>query len=294
MWNALRYETVAWTSTGSVPTVRIEVSTDEGSSWMQLAAAAPDTGSYVVNVPDTPSDRCLVRVTGVENPAISDTSGGLFSIGGAAVPAALTVLSPNGGETWPRGGTATVRWDSLGEVDAVGIALSTDEGASWTTLTAGTANDGSVAVGVPDMESSRCLVWVYDARNDPWLNKPDADPLDVSDGLFRISQDGPPGPVGNTLRVWRIGWDAIRLEWAPNGVDADWLGSNVYGSVDPADVGAGRGPADLEAFRIGPGSFPDVPDVPTPGSSYDHTRWTEPLLFFTVRYLDRAGNLSWD
>jgi hypothetical protein len=188
VWDTNWIDTVTWTSTGSVSNVRIELTTDNGSSWRLLAYSVPaGDGSYLINVPNTPSTQCRVSVTAVENAAVGDTSGNFFSIQTEPPWPTLTVTSPDGGEIWPPGGTATVTWSTTGTVGDVGISLSTDEGATWTSLIDSTPNDGSQTVSVPAVESSGCLVWVFDARQDPWLNRPDADPLDVSDGLFSIS-----------------------------------------------------------------------------------------------------------
>jgi hypothetical protein len=189
-WYAGWIETVTWTSTGALASVRIEISDDGGVTWRRLAHAAANNGSYRVNVPVGLSSACLVRVTSVENGAVSDTSDAAFTLVPEPPWPSLTITSPDGGETWASGGTATVTWTStatpMGSVADVGISLSTDEGASWTTLVASTPNDGSETVSVPAVSSDRCLVWIYDARPDPWLGTPDGDPLDRSDSLFRI------------------------------------------------------------------------------------------------------------
>ncbi len=186
-WDTNFMDTVSWTSTGSVDYVEIELSVDSGASWRRLSYAVSDTGSYRVNVPNLPSTECLVRVRGVENAALVDQSDVVFTIQPEPPHPSLTVIVPNGDETWSPGGTAEVSWTTSGTVEAVGIALSTDEGANWTTLVASTPNDGSEQVAVPEEESSQCLIWVFDANQDDWLNKPDADPLDVSDDLFAIT-----------------------------------------------------------------------------------------------------------
>jgi hypothetical protein len=189
-WYANWMETVTWTSGGTVPNVRIDLSPDGGVTWRRLAYSVPNSGSYRVNVPNTLSGQCLVRVRSVENDAVGATSAATFTIDPEPSWPALTVLSPNGGETWTAGGTETVTWSTtstaMGSVAEVGISLSTDEGASWTLLIASTPNDGSETVAVPATSSERCRIWVYDARQDPWLGRPDADPLDVSDALFSI------------------------------------------------------------------------------------------------------------
>lgn len=240
-WYANWMNTVTWTSTGSVPNVKIELSADNGSTWRRLAYSVTNNGSYKVNVPDVVSDQCKVRVTSVENGAVSDMSSGVFSIQPAPPLPALTVISPNGGEMWQAGGAATVSWNSFpgvigNAVSSVGISLSTDEGASWSTLVASTPNDGTETVNVPVVESDRCLVWVFDARNDPFINKPDADPLDLSDALFSISSN-PSCPEGSVCDDGDAAFDAG--------------GDTSYPSDGSVDVGTDGGTMDDGAQDTG-------------------------------------------
>lgn len=55
----------------------------------------------------------------------------------------MTVLVPNGGETWAIGSTQKIQWTSYGVRGRVKIELSRDGGASWKTLFRGTPNDGA-------------------------------------------------------------------------------------------------------------------------------------------------------
>jgi len=193
IWNENWIDTVTWTSTGSIDNVKIEISDDNGLNWIQLACAVANTGEYRINVPSKISAECLARVSGIENSSVWDTSDGIFSIQPESPWPTLTVISPNGGESWTPAASESVRWTTTGVVANVGIALSIDEGASWTTLIPSTPNDGAESVSVPMVISSKCIIWVFDARNDPWLSKPDADPLDVSDNLFNIGMVSIPG-----------------------------------------------------------------------------------------------------
>ena len=49
-------------------------------------------------------------------------------------PPTVTVLSPNGGETWPTGTDQTISWESSNNSDDVDILFSADSGNNWTTL----------------------------------------------------------------------------------------------------------------------------------------------------------------
>lgn len=97
--------------------------------------------------------------------------------GGGGPTSSITVTSPNGGENWIAGTSATVSWTTTGSVGNVNIELSADNGASWIALTSDTANDGNAIVTVPDTPSATCLVRVQDVAGSP---------SDTSDSVFTI------------------------------------------------------------------------------------------------------------
>jgi hypothetical protein len=62
---------------------------------------------------------------------------------------AITVTSPNGGETLTAGDSETITWTWSGGFSTVNIDYSTNGGSSWTNIASGTANDGAYAWTVP-------------------------------------------------------------------------------------------------------------------------------------------------
>ena len=74
-----------------------------------------------------------------------------------SVPVPPTVTSPNGGETWTLGSTHDITWVA-GNGGKVTIDLSRDNGSTWETLFAATANDGSQAWTVSGATTSQALV----------------------------------------------------------------------------------------------------------------------------------------
>jgi hypothetical protein len=73
------------------------------------------------------------------------------------IPVPPTVTSPNGGENWTLGSTHDITW-SPGNGGNVTIELSRDNGSTWETLFAATANDGSEAWTVSGPTTSQALV----------------------------------------------------------------------------------------------------------------------------------------
>lgn len=186
-FDAYYWKNITWTSTGTLLKVNIEISADSGDmSWKQMAYAVTNSNSYDLNIPGIISNQCLIRVTNAENLSVNDISDAVFTVQQQPAYPTLEVLYPDSGEVLPPGSTATVTWSSTGFTSNVGIRLSTDEGANWTTLISSTPNDGSENVTLPAVYSSKCIMWVYEATMDTYVNQPGAFPFDVSDDLFSI------------------------------------------------------------------------------------------------------------
>lgn|GEM_PF-3757462 len=99
----------------------------------------------------------------------------------------VTVVSPNGGETWSVGSPYDITWTSdpsppdwASEVD---IWLSTDSGSTWTLLIAdSTENDGSDSWTPTDADvSDNCRIKVVARGEGSWTGS------DTSDSDFTIS-----------------------------------------------------------------------------------------------------------
>jgi hypothetical protein len=71
---------ITWTSTEEVGNVKIEYSTNAGSSFAQIIASTPNDGTHPWMIPDVVSSNCLVRVSDASNAAVNDVSNGVFSI----------------------------------------------------------------------------------------------------------------------------------------------------------------------------------------------------------------------
>lgn len=241
VWRTRWEGEVSWTSTGSVANVEIEISTDNGASWRVLGTAVPNTGSYLVNVPNAPSTQCLIRINGLENPGVTAVSG-TFTIEAAPPLPTLVVTSPNGGEVWMPSGTETVTWTGDASVANVGMSISLDGGANWSVLVASTPNDGTEDVSVPATESFNCRLWIYDVALDPFFTVADRSPTDTSDAAFLICDPG-----GATAQP----------EDCYDGLDNDCDG--LVDDVDLEDCGGADG---------GPSSDGGAPGDPAPGDGY--------------------------
>ncbi|HLP44682.1 MAG TPA: hypothetical protein VK469_01980, partial [Candidatus Kapabacteria bacterium] len=77
-----------------------------------------------------------------------------------AVPPAIVVTAPNGGQSYQVGATATITWNSQGAVGNVKIDYSTNNGSTWLSIITSTENDGIHTWTVPNTPSATCRVRV--------------------------------------------------------------------------------------------------------------------------------------
>ncbi|WP_437487073.1 DNRLRE domain-containing protein [Sorangium sp. So ce1014] len=71
---------IRWATSGNIPTVRIEYTTDDGATWTTIASNVANTGRYNWTVPSVDTTRALVRVSDGENALLSDESNAGFTI----------------------------------------------------------------------------------------------------------------------------------------------------------------------------------------------------------------------
>ncbi len=213
---------ITWAKAGTdnFDNVKIEYSTNNGTSWVEITVSTANNGSYVWTVPNTPSDNCLVRVSDIDgDPA--DVSDAVFTI--TSTPS-ITLTSPSGGESWEAGTSHHITWTSTGSPGNLKIEYSTDNGASWIHIEFSTPNDGIFNWAVPDTPADNCLVRISTSSTDQSVS-------DVSDDVFSIVPPSSPSITvtspngGEKLRVGsihQISWttigtvDNIKIEYSTN------------------------------------------------------------------------------
>lgn len=273
-WSIGSSKTITWTTTGTVGNVKIQYSTNNGSSWSTVTSSTANDGAFNWTVPDAESSRCRVKISEASDGDPSDTSNAMFSITSPSSPSAptLTIVSPNGGENLEAGGTHTITWTSTGTVGKVKLQYSSDNGSNWLTVVSSTGNDGSYSWTLPNVDSSKCKVKISEAS--------DGDPSDTSNSKFTIYIPSPPeitisrdkfrfgadtggnttsgqtvliGNSGGGTLSWTASTDASWLAVSPasgNGdgvlsvtVDASGLTTGTYtGNVSVADDDADNSP----------------------------------------------------
>lgn len=95
-WAAGTVHAVSWAGSGNIPSVRIELSTNGGSTWTTLETAAPHTGSYSWTVPASYSSQCRIKVTSTGDGALTDASDADFAIVARVADVVFTVNTGSG------------------------------------------------------------------------------------------------------------------------------------------------------------------------------------------------------
>lgn len=110
-WQIGTTQTIQWTSSNVSGNVNIELSRNGGVSYQTLFANIGNDGSEPRGVSGATTTQALIRISSTDNPSVSDVSNGVFTVS-ASVPS-ITVISPNGGESWRIGTIQTIRWTSV-------------------------------------------------------------------------------------------------------------------------------------------------------------------------------------
>jgi subtilisin family serine protease len=176
---------ITWTASDNigVTAIDIEFSDDNGAAWTTVATGEANDGTYPWVVPNTVTVLGLIRVTARDaaTNSASDVSNANFSITDGTPPT-VTVLAPNGGESFVEGGMTQITWNASDDIGVVGIDLeySDNNGGSWTTIALGEANDGTFDWTIPAVTTTQALVRVtaHDQANAT---------SDVSDAVFNIT-----------------------------------------------------------------------------------------------------------
>lgn len=154
----------------SFDTVNIDFTADGGITWNTIATSHTET--YLTwTTPTSVSDNCMIRVSDA-----SDSSNyGLSPTFAIIDPPTASILSPNGGETWNYGSTATISWSGTNLPDYLYIEYSNDGGQSWDYIGYGYSEEtgGSAEIYVPYDPTDSAKVRLVDAYYDLILDESD-------------------------------------------------------------------------------------------------------------------------
>ncbi|MFN3649488.1 MAG: proprotein convertase P-domain-containing protein [Armatimonadota bacterium] len=198
---------IRWDSVPDTDTVKIELSRDGGDSFTDLAASAPNTGTFnwtpVAGTDDT--TRAVIRVSANGGPAREDTSDPFI----IETPA-IVVLTPDGGELWHTFHQKEIRWRTVGVEGEVRIEVSRLANRSdWTEIARVPASDGSFTWTVEGNPTTLAKVRVTS------VSEPDK--TDESDSSFEIRRMSVTLARPNGGESFGIG-TAQGLAWTSDGV----------------------------------------------------------------------------
>ncbi|MBU1924260.1 MAG: DUF2341 domain-containing protein, partial [Candidatus Omnitrophica bacterium] len=230
IWTIGDTYTIQWEIAGQIGghDVLIEYSKDNFVEDINIIKpSTPNDGSENwVGVPNDPSADAKIRITSIQDPAITDVSDAVFTI----CASGITVISPNGGELWevrngadPTQTIHNIKWVSGsgvpdGTTDIV-LKMSTNSGSSYdTTIVTGRNKTGAYPWSVPDNVGSQVRVKAYSNGVPTTTDESNADFSIVPWPSMTITT-----PLSSGLTVWKVG-AYYNITWTKVG--------NLYGTVD--------------------------------------------------------------
>ncbi|MDI6793663.1 MAG: hypothetical protein QME81_12510, partial [bacterium] len=160
-------------------TIDLFYSDNRGTTWNEIAAGLSNSGAYNWDTTQRAnSDNYLVKVIVNDGSlTIEDRSDDFFAVRNPGAPE-ITLLSPNGGESWS--GTQDITWVTTGPVTAIDLYWTLDAGASWSSIATSESNDGIYSLNTNDLTDSNDYLIKVVARQGNYRGE------DIADGSFRI------------------------------------------------------------------------------------------------------------
>ncbi|MEW5768520.1 MAG: Ig-like domain-containing protein, partial [bacterium] len=161
-------------------TVDLFYSNNRGTTWNKIASRLPNTGAHNWDTTQRAnSNNYLVKVVVSDDGGLraEDRSDDFFAVRNPGAPE-ITLLSPNGGESWS--GTQAITWVTTGPVTAIDLYWSLNAGATWTLMVAGEPNDGSYSLNTNNYADSNDYLIKVIAGWGSYQGE------DISDNPFRI------------------------------------------------------------------------------------------------------------
>jgi len=176
---------IQWTA-NSVTTVKLEYSTNNGSTWTTIGTASASDQYANWIPPATIGNQYLLRISDNTKPSLRDSTKSNFSVfalpsidntkyhGGSydgysmanSYADSIKVTSPTGGELWQSASTQTISW-TYNHIGNVAIEYSLDDGSTWNSIATNIpASQLSYSWTIPTTPSNTCRVRVKDITRD--------------------------------------------------------------------------------------------------------------------------------
>ncbi|GAG51482.1 unnamed protein product, partial [marine sediment metagenome] len=162
-WIVDSSENITWVRNGSIATVKLEYSTDGGTTYDLIDSSITATDlSYAWTIPDDISSAVRVKITNEADSTIFDASDSDFAIKGS-----LALTSPNGAEVWVVSDAEAITWTYTGSIANVKLDYSTNAGLTYPNpIIAQTPCDGAHGWTIPDDISETVKVRISDFTDD--------------------------------------------------------------------------------------------------------------------------------
>ena len=211
-WDVSQENRIEWITSG-ITNVDLYYTLDNGASdWINIVSNLPSTGAYPWNPPDTASALARILIVDSDDSSVRDESDSYFNLV-AAGDRSITVITPNGGESYLADASANIQWMST-NVQNVKIEFSSNNGAEWQTLEENIPSFGNYTWSpVPDnLNSTLCVIKISDADR--------TEIFDISDETFVITNQ-----IVETISVttpnggedWKAG-SLQNITWTASGV----------------------------------------------------------------------------
>ncbi|MEK7152619.1 MAG: hypothetical protein AAB834_01620, partial [Patescibacteria group bacterium] len=210
------YYLVNWTKTGPIQLVNITYSTNGGATYLynvSLGENASNSSFNWTNIPDKIGYNLSIKISDAANPAVNDTSDNFFAMKGN-----ITVIQPNGSESWVKGSIQQIQWKTTGtyhgQIETQYCNDSTLPSPVWQGINNTSAGNDSVTVicnwTIPDDITSKAKVRVLTQENNASI-----DVNDTSDNAFKI-KGGVTVTEPNTNTTWYVG-EEKQINWTSSG-----------------------------------------------------------------------------
>jgi len=279
-WSVGTVQDITWTASDNigVTTVDINFSSDNGNSFTSLVTGQSNTGNYAWTVPGTATTAGIIQVIARDaaGNVAADSSNNTFTISEPDTTAPqISLVSPNGGQVWGTGSSQTITWVATDNVGVTGIdlAVSLDNGATFTPIASGETNDGAYQWTVPDSLTENALIRV--TASDAAGNQASDD----SDNTFAIRD-----LIAPTVTVT-----------SPNGGEA-WTVGSTRDITWVANDNLGVNQIDIYYSDNGGTTFTAVALGETNDGTYSWSLPTTPTETAIIRVIaqDAAGNSTAD
>lgn len=230
---------IKWSST-SVSSVKIEYSTNNGSTWIPIAIGVNTFHQHINwTIPGVNSTQCLIRVISESGTIVGDTSNAAFTISGNYpspdpskyyggsfdgyssknnLPDSIYVVQPNTAINLYAFNTYDIKWWH-NNIENVKIEYSTNNGANWNLVAASVPSSQlSYKWLVPSGNSNQCRIRIsdaqgalYDINDTPFTIIPPSITLIYPNGneQFRPNQ-------GQLIRWNSVSVQTVRIEFSSN------------------------------------------------------------------------------